>query len=157
MYREMRRKDREMDAQGVAHLLETGEYGVLASVDVDGLPHATPLSYVWHKDALWFHCALQGQKVDNVRHQPRVCFTIAAEAKAAYTDDFTTFYKSVMVYGDTAEVTDDGEKRDALYALCNKYLPENMDRFEDAMKALPATAVFKIVPVKITGKDKYKK
>ena len=48
----MRRKDRKLDSADTLDILKNGEYGVLATVTEDG------------------------QKTDNLRLHPEVCFTI---------------------------------------------------------------------------------
>jgi len=155
MYKPQRRKDRAMDMEGTLDVLERGEYGVMASVDGENLPHSTPLSYIWYNGAIWFHCALVGQKIDNINHQSRVCFTVAGDVQAVYDHDFTTLYKSAVVYGDAALEEDEDIKREVLRLLCQKYLPDHLDSFEAALKGgLPRTAVYKIAPVHITGKHK---
>jgi len=155
MYKPQRRKDRAMDMEGILDVLARGEYGVMASVDSENLPHATPLSYIWHDGAIWFHCALVGQKVDNINHQSRMCFTVACDVEAVYDNNFTTLYKSAVVYGDAAPEEDERTKREILRLLCAKYLPDHLENFEASIKdGLPRTAVYKITPVHITGKHK---
>ena len=55
---------------------------------------------------------------------------------------------------DARELTDDGEKREALRLLCQRYAPDHMDLFDGAMAAsLSRTAVWCIAVEEITGKS----
>lgn len=153
--REMRRKDRKLEEKEAWALLEKGEYGVLATAQPDGgaLPYATPLSYVAVEGKLYFHCALKGQKVDNLQANPQVCFCVVGATQPLYDGNFTTNYESVVVHGSAAFVQDEEEKRRVLVALCQKYLPAHMDKAEKDIRAsMPATAVVCITPQEVSGK-----
>ena len=61
----MRRKDGEITLQKAIEILEAAEYGVLSTVGEDGQPYGVPLSYVYKEDAIYFHCVVAGQKLNN--------------------------------------------------------------------------------------------
>lgn len=48
-------KDRELSASEALEVLEAGEFCVVSTVDVDGMPYGVPLSYVMLDGALCFH------------------------------------------------------------------------------------------------------
>lgn len=149
----MRRKDRAMPQEDTLRLLEAGEYGTLATAGADGGPSAVPLSYVWMDGAVYFHSAMVGQKVDNMRQEERVCFCVVGSARAAYAGDFTTLYESAVVYGRALPVAPRAEKEKALLALCQKYLPGAMAHAPQSLeRSIDKTAVYKITPDTITGK-----
>lgn len=155
MYPEMRRRDRAISQEDVRALLEKGEYGVMASVDEAGRPYATPLSYVYMEGAIYFHSAMQGQKLTNIAAHPGVCFTVVGETQPVFDDDFTTYFESVMAFGEAALVQDAEEKRRALLELCRKYLPAHMDQAEQSIAhSFSRTAVVKISVAHTTGKAK---
>lgn len=120
--------------------MEKGEYGTLSTVGVDGQPYAVPLSYIV------FHCAHSGQKLDNIKNEPRVCFCAVGNTEPIYDKNFTTFYESVIVYG-TASKAEKEEKTDMLMLLAEKYLPNHMDKAPaDIAKSLEHTAVCELLP-----------
>lgn len=150
----IRRKDRAMAEEGCMKVLSEAVYGTLSTVDEDGTPYGIPLSFVWHEKAVYFHCACEGHKIDNIARSPRVCFSAAAGVQAVYKGNFTTCYSSVVVIG-TVRAVEGDEKDDALKALCLKYLPEHSDKIERNIEASCAkTAVYAIVPELITGKER---
>jgi cytidylate kinase len=152
-----RRKDRSISLPESLALLERGEYGVLALVD-GGSPYAVPLSYALMDGALYFHCAREGRKVDAMQAAPEVCLTVVGDTEPVYQADFSTYYESVMVFGRVSPVDEGEEKHRALLALARKYLPDHMDKAEDAIRhSNKRTAVYRISLNRVTGKAKRKK
>lgn len=153
----MRRRDRLLSQEEATTLLEGGEYGVLASAGAEGIPLATPLSYVLLDGALYFHCAMKGQKLDNIAAQPRVCFCVVGPARAYIDDvgDYTTLFQSAVAHGSAHPVEDEAEKRRALLALCEKYVPGQPGMAAAAVeKSGKVTRVIRIDIDELTGKAK---
>ena len=153
--RPIRRKDRSITREECLALLKRCEYGMMAVTDKDGWPYAVPLSYALMDDALYFHCAFSGHKVDCLNADSRVCFTVVGETQPVYITDYSTYYESVVVRGRATLVGDVEEKTRALWALSEKYLPEHMDKFEENINhSFSRTAVYKITLEQVTGKAK---
>ena len=119
MARELRRTDRGMTDAEARALLERGEYGVLATVSADGAPYAVPLSYCVIADAIYFHCALEGHKLENIAGERRVSFCVVG-ATELLPEKFSTRYESVIVAGRATEVFE-AEKARGLAGLVAKY------------------------------------
>lgn len=154
-FENMRRKDRAMPEEQARKLLENGEWGTLSTVGEDGWPYATPLSYVVMENRIYFHAAKSGKKMKNLAHQPNVCFCTVGATQPVFSQDFTTEYESVVVFGQAREVTDENVKRRALLRLCEKYLPQHMDKAEASIqKSFGITAVWEIEIMHCTGKQK---
>ena len=150
----MRRKDREMDLEFARMVLDKCEWAVLAVSGADGAPCCVPVTIVRDGEDIYFHSALEGEKVDCLRRDGRVCLTAVGDTKVA-TDKFTTEYESAVVHGTAAEVTEETEKIQALRLLCQRHVPANMDRFEaEVQRSLWRTGVWKIHMDRVTGKRK---
>ncbi|MFV0411743.1 MAG: pyridoxamine 5'-phosphate oxidase family protein [Oscillospiraceae bacterium] len=155
MFQQMRRKDREIPEEQARNILEKGEWGVLSTVNAEEWPCGTPLSYVLLGGSIYFHSAQSGQKISNLQARPKVCFSVVGRTLPVYDGSFTTLYESAMAFGLAAEVESSEEKVQALVALCQKYLPQEMGRAEASLKAgLPRTAVWKIEIQHLTGKQR---
>ncbi|PKO04330.1 MAG: hypothetical protein CVU41_17410 [Chloroflexi bacterium HGW-Chloroflexi-3] len=154
MNRSMRRKDRQMSQESAIELLVRGEYGVLSSVDEDGQPYGVPVNYVFDgNDSIYFHCAREGHKLDNLRTNPRVSFTIVGNPQIMDWK-FSTAYESVILFG-TAEEVEGDEKYQRLKMLAQKFSPNYMEEFEkDIEKAMIPTVVIKINILQISGKER---
>ena len=153
----MRRSDRARDRDFSLALIDRCTHGVMALSTGEEVPYCLPLSLVRVGDDLYFHCAHQGRKIDLLRRFPQVCVTFVGEDRPAFEApaEYTTYFQSAIVTGTAGEVTDPGEKIEALRALCQKVTPEHMDGFDAAIeKSLAVTAVWKVHMEEITGKAK---
>ena len=119
MHHELRRKDRGLTESEARELLERCEWGTLSTCGPDGQPYGIPLSYCVLKDAIYFHSALEGHKLDNLAADKRVSFCVVG-ATEVLPDQFATRYESVVVSGKAAEVFAD-EKQLPLEGLLKKY------------------------------------
>ena len=156
----MRRQDRAQSREFSLDLIDRCTHGVMALSTGADIPYCLPLSFVRVGDALYFHCAREGRKVDLLRRFPQVCVAFVGEDRPAFVPPamYTTYFQSVIVTGTASEVTRPEEKTAALRALCQKVTPDHMDGFEAAMeKSLAVTAVWKIHMEEISGKAKVEK
>jgi len=149
--RNMRRKDRAITESEARSLLRKAEYGVLSTVSGDGNPYGVPLSFCVIDDGIYFHCAVEGQKIDNIEYNKSVSFCVVGDTEIL-PDKFGTKYESVIVFGEVEEVFN-SEKQIALEGLLHKYSPEFFDRGIKYIEDLrDKTRVFKISINKLTGK-----
>ena len=115
----MRRKDREISKQEAIEIFDKSEYGVLSTVDNSGQPYGVPLSYVYKDNAIYFHCAVDGQKLDNIANNSKVSFCVVGNT-TVLPETFGTLYESAVVSGIASEVHND-ERHQALVWLLEKY------------------------------------
>ena len=149
--RAMRRKDKQISREEAQALLETGEYGILSTADSSGQPYGIPLNYVYANDAIYFHCAMSGHKLDNIADNSRVSFCVVGDTTVRPAD-FSTDFISTIVFG-TASVTGGEERHNALVALVEKYSPDYIKEGEPYIrKHDKATNVIKIEIHEISGK-----
>lgn len=149
----MRRKDRERDRDFALGVLRDCEYGTLATVNPDGTPYCIPISPVLVGETLYFHCALEGKKLDNLLTCEQVCVSCVSYTKLV-PEKFTTEFASAVVRGRGILVPEENEKIMALRAICEKYASSNMHAFEKATSAsLARTGVCKVSIDEISGKS----
>ncbi|MCL2380223.1 MAG: pyridoxamine 5'-phosphate oxidase family protein [Treponema sp.] len=150
----MRRKDRELSRDRALAVADTCAYSVMATVNPDGAPYCVPLSMAREENWLYFHSALEGHKIGNVRHQNRVCVCCVGQVREA-PGEFSIGYESAVIHGVALEVTSRKEKIHALALISKRYTPGNMEAFDKAIeKNLDRTAVWKIRIDEISGKGK---
>lgn len=151
MFREMRKKQREITKEESIKVLNDGEYGILATMGENGFPYATPLSYVYCNDAIYFHCAVEGNKLDNITFNEKVSFCVVGKTKVL-PEKFSTEYESTIVFGRAFKIEKE-EKIEALRAIALKYSPYfTKEALEYIERAADATCVIKIEIDRITGK-----
>lgn len=148
----MRRNDRRRYEEFAFDVIERADYVVLAMTDEDGLPYCVPVSLVRIDDKLYFHSAYEGKKCRSMLKNPKVCITAATDVRPA---PFTTFYSSAVVRGNAALVDDDNLKITVLKALSERFSPDAMDGFDEAVaSSLKRTAIWSVEIESITGKQK---
>ena len=154
MFREMRRKRQALTQAQCQAILEQGSCGVLALSGDDGYPYAVPLSYLYHQGKLYFHCAKSGHKLDALRREPKASFCVVAQDQVAPLE-YTTLYRSVIVFGRLRELEDDGEKRAAIEALALKYAPQDTPahREEAIRRDWAPLCVLELTPEHVSGKQ----
>jgi uncharacterized protein len=153
MQKKMRRSDRAVAESEAKEILSRGEYGVLSTVSADGQPYGVPVSYSYAGDAIYFHCAVEGHKLDNIQANPRVSFCVVGRTEVIPAD-FGTHYESVIVFGSAAEVTG-AEKVEGLLELVKKYSPDYIPAgLQEIEKSGAKAKVYKITVETITGKAK---
>ncbi|MDE6444707.1 MAG: pyridoxamine 5'-phosphate oxidase family protein [Muribaculaceae bacterium] len=69
-----------------------------------------PLSHVFHNGKLYFHSALTGHKLDIIRQNDKVSFTVIAKDEI-HPERYTTYFMSVIAFGKIRIVENDAEKR----------------------------------------------
>ncbi|MCR3758609.1 pyridoxamine 5'-phosphate oxidase family protein [Clostridium felsineum] len=153
MFREMRRKDRELRNDAIIEILKNNEYGILSTISENGYPYGVPLSYIYMNDSIYFHSALDGHKLDNIKISDKVSFCVVGETSVV-PDEFTTNYESVIIFGKAKEIFDD-EKTSVLLEILKKYSKEYIEKGTIYIeKAGQRTKVFKININHISGKKR---
>ena len=127
MFRPMRRKKQLLPEAETIAMLRSCTSGVLAVQGDDGYPYAVPLSFAYEEGKLYFHSAVAGHKLDALGHGEKASFCVIA-ADDIVPEEFTTHFRSAIVFGRARVVTDDVEKRHALLVLAEKYSPDYLDR-----------------------------
>ncbi len=149
--RELRRKDKQITLEEAQTLLTVSEHGIMSTVDSDGQPYGVPLNYVYINEAIYFHCALSGHKIDNIENNSKVSFCVVGDIKILPAD-FSTNFVSAVVFGVASEALEE-ERYDALLALLEKYSPDFLEEGRKYIEKLDkVTKVVKIDIQQISGK-----
>lgn len=145
----MRKKSREMDAAWALEVMDKAPYMTVSMTDTCGMPYSIPLSIArTDEKTFYFHCATEGKKLDILRTNPCVCLTAVSKCKPTVgpkDGSFTLEFQSAIAFGQAAVVEDDAEKREALRAICQRFLPKHMEAFDAAVeRSMGRTAVVRI-------------
>jgi nitroimidazol reductase NimA-like FMN-containing flavoprotein (pyridoxamine 5'-phosphate oxidase superfamily) len=170
MFREIRRKEKQLTVEECHEILFKSEYGTLGTMGTDGYPYAVPVNFVFHNGSIYFHCATVGHKLDNIDNCPNVSFNVVTDVRVIplISDEnidnndrkfngFDTDFNSVIVFGKAREVPEE-EKIDGLSALLKKFLNEvDYRKYKEAgikyiNNSLKRTKLIKIDIEHLTGK-----
>ena len=149
---EMRRKEKMISQEEIMEVLETAEYGVLSTVSGDGIPYGTPVNFVFMDGAIYFHCATEGHRLDNIAANDNVCFTVV-DSVELMPEQFNTRYRSVIAFGKAEVLENEEEKKAALLGIVKKLSPGFI---ESGMKYIDSSVnkahVIRICVSEMTGK-----
>ena len=123
MFGEMRRKKQALHLETCEKILERGNSGVLALEGEEGYPYAVPLSYFYEKQKIFFHCARNGYKIEAIKRNEKASFCVIDQDQIV-PEEYTTYFRSVIVFGKIRILESEEEKRRAIENLAWKYAPE---------------------------------
>ncbi len=154
MFRAMRRKKQALSPQESADVLHKGTCGVLALLGDDEYPYAVPLSYVYDGEKIYFHSAKSGHKLDAIQRTPKASFCVV-DQDLVVPEEYTTYFRSVIVFGRIQIVTDERKKRSAMEKLAVKYAPNDsaVRRDHAIEREWKSLCVLEMSIEQITGKE----
>ena len=169
----MRRKDREvLGDENIAKIIEQcTTCHVAMTDDADAsMPYVIPLSFGYSLTdgvlELYFHCAHVGKKLDCIRKNPNVAFSMCVENRIEIHEDVYCksgrFYASVVGQGKAEIVEDVAEKCRGLSLLMERQAAGSAlcmhavsaHKFEFTPEQAATVTVFKITSTNFTGKAK---
>ncbi|MDP4209552.1 MAG: pyridoxamine 5'-phosphate oxidase family protein [Bacteroidota bacterium] len=115
----IRRQDRKISDSEAIAILQKGEFGILSMCTPDNEGYGIPLNFALQGNAIYFHCAIEGSKLEYLRNNNKVSFCVVGKTEVL-PSKFGTIYESAIASG-TASVVDGNEKYDALMHIIQKY------------------------------------
>jgi hypothetical protein len=153
MNKPLRRQERKLNDDETLEILRNGEYGVLSMCTPGNYGYGVPLNYTMQNNAIYFHCAMEGSKLDYLRANNKVSFCVVGNTKLLPAK-FSTLYESAIVFGTTSEI-DGEEKRNALIHLTEKYSSDHMQEgLEYIERAFERTNMIKLSIESFCGKGR---
>jgi nitroimidazol reductase NimA-like FMN-containing flavoprotein (pyridoxamine 5'-phosphate oxidase superfamily) len=162
----------------IVEFLNNQSVGRIASIDINGYPQIIPMNFVYlqqgylsnnltdtirRSDAVYMHSYPLGEKLDNIKRNPKVgfevdrhiCFLPSYYFHPTDASQADTLYISVVIKGTAYIVEDNEEKSQALNSLMKKYQKEGKYEILDpSMPSVHEVTVIKIVPKEMRGKYK---
>ena len=134
-------------------ILARNTSGVLAVSGDDDYPYAVPLSYVSDTGRIYFHCAKSGHKLDAIQRNEKASFCVVDQDRIV-PEEYTTYFRSVIVFGKIRIIQDEQEKRTAIERLAVKYAPDDhADARQQAIdREWGALCMLELVIEHMTGK-----
>ena len=138
-----------MPTEWALEVMRKAPYITVSFTRPDGTAYGVPLSLASADGEVWyFHCALEGDKLDTIAVHPEVCLSAVTQCKPTVgpkDGSFTLQYRSAIAFGRAELVTDEAEKILALRLISERFLPGHMDAFDEAIRrSLHRTAVVRV-------------
>lgn len=153
----MRRNEREIKKrEHVEEILARAQVGRLGTVSKGGIPMIKPVNFLYQNGRIYFHTALEGEKIDHLSYSSRVCFEVDEVLGYIPASDLpctaSFAFRSVILEGQSRIVEDPEEKIPILNGLMEKYQPgARLRPFTEEM--VRETGVVEIVAEKMAGKE----
>ncbi len=158
-FRQMRRSNQQISREECISLLKEEWRGVLSVSGDDGYPYGAPMDFYYDeaKGIIYLHGAGEGHKIDSIKKNPKVCFTVWDEGYKE-DGDWAFYINSVIVFG-KAEIIKAGQAgyEEILRKIGNKYYPSPEDVEEGIKKGGPVTTFIQVNVEHITGKKVHEK
>lgn len=152
MERKMRRIRQLLSEDDAKGILTTATNGVLSLVDADGSPYGVPLSFAYDNDGhIYFHSAVKGLKIDCIKAVSRCSFCVVGQ-DIIVPEEFTSYFRSVIVKGRISIITLEDEIMKGLLLLCEKYSP-GIDSGNEIAKCRSHVTVLRFDIEEMTGKE----
>lgn len=151
MARTMRRFKQLLSAEDMERILRNGKYCVMAVSGDDGYPYAVPINYVYDGTSIYIHSAAQGHKIDALRRNPK-CSLCIVDKDDVIPAEFSSYFRSVIVFGTACFVESTDEKIAALRLLGGKYSP-GIDPEAEIARFIKTVSIVRIDIDSVTGKE----
>ena len=151
MFRPMRRMKQQLSDEECARILQAAPRGVLSLIGDGGCPYGVPMNFVFADNALFFHSALSGHKLDAIKACAKASFTVLDNGEKP-ADDWAYYFNSVIVFGSIRIIEDEAEKHLRLHQLGSKYFPSAEEVDEDIRKNADRCHILALEIAHMTGK-----
>lgn len=150
MFRQLRRKNKEISIEEIEALLINERRGVLAMNGDDGYPYAVPINYIYDKEEnkIFFHGSKIGHKADAIKNNDKVCFTVYGD-ETIKDEAWAPYLKSVVIFGRCKMI----DSLDLLKKFANKYYPNEELIDEEINKTKNAVQMYEIEIEHLSGKQ----
>lgn len=147
----MRRFKQQLSSEETERILRNGKYCVMAVSGDNDYPYAVPVNYVYDGAAIYIHSAAQGHKIDVLRRNSK-CSLCIVDKDDVIPEEFTSYFRSVIVFGKANFIESMEDKVMALRLLGDKYSP-GIDPEAEIARFIKTVCVVRIDIDSVTGKE----
>lgn len=134
-------------------ILSKATSGVLCVLGDGGYPYGVPISFAYKNDKIYFHGMPSGHKYDSMQNYEKVCLTVI-ETDQVVPEEYTTYFRSVILFGRARIVEDLEEKHRIVDYLVEKYSPGLEEGVHEMFaKRIAWMGAFEIDIEHISGKE----
>ena len=151
MFREMRSKANMLTNEEVENILKTSPNGTLALYGENGYPYSVPVNFVYSDGKIYFHGAAEGYKLDCMKKDPHVSFSVIGKDDIA-KENLTTLFSSVIAFGTIRVIDTMEEKIPVLEAMVGKYSAEFMESGKELIRKGCGSVAYELTIDHMTGK-----
>jgi uncharacterized protein len=117
------------------------------------IPYIVPMNFGYKDTCLYFHCTVEGKKLDIIRKNNEVCFEMEIDVKIVQSAEsvckWGTKYRSIIGFGKAFVIDNWQEKSTALNIITGHY---GADHHSFSEKEVERLSIIKIEISGMTGK-----
>lgn len=153
MFRELRRKNKQLPNEECIEILTNERRGVLAVKGDLEYPYAMPMNHYYSAEdgCIYFHCGKAGHRLDSLKRSEKVSFCVCEEGRRD-GDDWALLVRSVIVFGRIEILDDSDEITHIARALSYKFTQDDAYIDREIAQYAKATLLLKLIPDHICGK-----
>jgi nitroimidazol reductase NimA-like FMN-containing flavoprotein (pyridoxamine 5'-phosphate oxidase superfamily) len=150
----MRRTDKEItDQELISRVIQNAQVCRLGLAR-ENIPYILPVSFGYDGEAIYFHTAKEGRKIEFLTANNRLCFEFEHDVRVITNDSnpckWTFSFQSVIGYGYVQELTEIPSKIDGLNKVMRHYSGQDWTFSEENLEAIK---VWRITIESLTGKQ----
>ncbi len=154
MFRKMRRFNQQIPSTKCEEILKNEWRGVLCVLGDNGYPYGVPMNFFYDEDdnALYFHCAKEGHKIDAIKAHNKVCFTVYDQG-VKRENHWSKDFNSVVIFGKISIVEDMTIAENKMINFAKKYFPDHSEISAEMEKHFKNMLCLKLLIEHMTGKQ----
>ena len=152
----MRRKKQKLTEKQCIDILKRAKTATLALHGDDGYPYSVPVNYVYLDGKIYFHGAKAGHKVDALKKDDKVCFTVYGN-EVHEEGDWAPYLQSVVIFGRCHLIEDSGITEAKVRELAEKYYPTKEEIDAEIAADIKAVQLYEITIEHMSGKQIHEK
>ncbi len=153
MFRELRRKNRQLSQEACIEVLVREKRGVLSVQGDDGYPYGFPMNH-WYNPAdghLYFHGGKTGHRVDAADRCDKVSYCVF-ENGTAPEGEWALHVRCVILFGRLRRVEDRARIIEISRQISYRFTRDESYIEKEIHQSGPATLCWELVPEQMTGK-----
>ena len=153
MFRKMRRFKQQITEEECIQILKNTKRGILSLIGDDGYPYGIPIDH-WYSEednAIYFHGAKEGHKIDAIKACDKACYTVYSEGYRN-EGEWALNISSVIIFGRISLVEDNEKAKEICTAIVKKFTDDEEYLENELKNAFPRVQCLKLVSEHMTGK-----
>jgi len=149
----MRRSEKEISDRAIIDAVILRSRICRLALAFNDCPYVIPICFGYENNALYFHSAPEGRKIDILQKNNKVCFEFDTDHQIVEAEKACKWgmkYRSVIGSGKASFVEDPESKRKALGIIMRQY-SDREHQFDET--AIGKTVIIKVDIETITGKQ----
>lgn len=153
MFRELARKNKQLETQECIRLLREEKRGVLSVLGDNDYPYGMPMNHFYCENdgCIYFHCGKNGHRLDSLKRHSKVSFCVFDSGSRA-EGGWALTIESVIVFGKVEIIDDMDTIIDISARLSRKFTQDEAYIAKEIAAFAHETLLLRLTPEHICGK-----